>query len=152
MCAVLRGVIAADLVVRASVGRAQINVLELAVLHPESNSDESPRCTSGPSRRLSCQFHRDLAIVKRRALNDRVCLTIWHVAIFHDLDRTLALVFHLFQFDPVRRQSTDALRGRHESNRKGYEKFAHRLLLLPSKLRAFETSKSPLCSVSPSGK
>jgi hypothetical protein len=91
----------------------------------------NPGRGGGPSRGLSRQFHRNFSIVKRRALDDRVRLAIWHVAIFHDLDRMVPLVFHLFQFDPVRRQLIDALRGRQGRNLKGYEKFVHRLLLLP---------------------
>jgi hypothetical protein len=44
---VLRGMIAADLVVGAAVSRSQINVLELTVLKTKGNSNKAARGTGG---------------------------------------------------------------------------------------------------------
>src|SRR5260370_41455902 len=60
---ILRRMIATDLVIGAAVGRTQVDVLELAVLKTESDSNKAARATGGGGG-TPPQFHLDPAIVK----------------------------------------------------------------------------------------
>lgn len=103
--------IAADLVIGAAVGRTQIDVLELAALKTEGDSNTSARGAWGAGGGTPRQFHVDRAVVKDGVLHDRVCFAIGHLAVFRDLDRPLAEILDGFQFRIVRNQLTNGLSG-----------------------------------------
>src|SRR5207247_5651170 len=90
--AILRGMIAADLVIGAAVGRTQVDVFELAVLKTEGDSNKAARAAGGAGGGTPRQFRVDRAIVKGGVFHDRVRFTIGHLAIFRDLYRPLAEV------------------------------------------------------------
>jgi hypothetical protein len=113
--AVLRGVVAADLVVGAAVGRPQVDVLELAVLKTEGDANKAACAAGGAAGGTPGQFHRDCAIVKDSVLHDRVGFTVGHLAVFRDLDCPLALIVNRLQFHLVGNQLTNSLSGRRRS-------------------------------------
>src|SRR5712692_854425 len=82
--AVLRGMIAADLIIGSAGGGTQVDVLVLAVLKTEGDSNETAR-VRGPRGGTPRHFHLYRAVVKGGPLHDRVCLTISNLAIFGNL-------------------------------------------------------------------
>src|SRR5215471_10889017 len=69
MRAVLRGVIAANLVIGAAVRGAQVDVFVLVALQPEGDANETACAFTGAAGGPSCQLHFDLSIVKNRAFD-----------------------------------------------------------------------------------
>jgi hypothetical protein len=100
-----------DLIVGPSVGRAQIDVLELVVLKTEGDSNETAGGGEGALGRPSRQLHLNLAVVKDRPFHDCVCLTIGDFAIFGNPYRAFAAVLDGFEFDSMREQLIDGLSG-----------------------------------------
>ena len=66
---------------------------------------------AAPPARPPGQFHRDLSVVKNRVFYDRICLSVWYLTFFDDLDGRLAHVNHGLQLDPVRSQLIGSLSG-----------------------------------------
>src|SRR6266567_59613 len=112
VCAVLRGMISADLVVCASVGRTQVDVLEPVVLQAEGDSNKASCCAGGALSGTSREFYLDFSIMKRGVFYHRIGFTVGDHAVFGDLYRPLAEVVHGFQFHFVRSQLTHCLGAR----------------------------------------
>jgi hypothetical protein len=102
-------VIAAHLVVGAAVGRAEVDVFESAVAHPEGDADE-PTCAAGRSLgRTAGQLKVDRAVVKVAVFQRGVRLSVRRVSVFGDSDRALSPEFDRFQFHAMRYQLIDGL-------------------------------------------
>ena len=84
MRAVLRGVVATDLIIGAAVCRAQVDVFELVVVQAKRYAYEAPRSCGSCGERAAGQFDFDLAIVKCVAANDCVRLSVRNLAILDD--------------------------------------------------------------------
>src|SRR5262245_30602560 len=79
--AVLRGVVAAHLIVGAPVGRPKIDVLEAIVLQAEGDADESSRRRTGAGSRKSGNLGLDRAVLKLGALEHRVRFSVANLAV-----------------------------------------------------------------------
>src|SRR5881409_1514721 len=104
--------IAADLVIRPAVGGTQVDVLVLAVLKTESDSNETARAAGGARGGTPRQFYLDRAVVKGGPFHDRVCLTIGNLAIFGNLYGVFAEVLDGLQFYLMRNHLVNGLGGR----------------------------------------
>src|SRR5215471_5896093 len=111
MRAVLRGVIAANLVIGAAVGGAQVDVFVLVALQPEGDANETACAFTGATGGPSRQLHFDLTVVKSRAFYDRVCLSVRYLAIFNHLYGSFSHVLDRLQLDSVRSQLIGRLSG-----------------------------------------
>ena len=94
--------IAADLVVGATVGRAQVDVFVLAVLHAECNSNETACTGIGAACGTPGKVYLNLSIVKRRVLNQCIGLSVGYLPVFDDSDCAFTLVINLCNSDLVR--------------------------------------------------